>query len=144
MAYQPIGVEILPVTIGVTDYSIAPNGSFSVTLDNGQVWRERNEHYDHPAVPRRCQECRGDRARPDRRLQSLPQGRGQALQGAAGKMIWTRRSIVASAALLPFSPAFAGDNPEGLIGAIEKRAGGRLGVSVLDTQTSRRIPSSRR
>jgi hypothetical protein len=48
MAYQPIGAEILPVTIGVTDYSIAPNGSFSVTLDNGQIWRERNEHYDHP------------------------------------------------------------------------------------------------
>ena len=49
MAYQPMGAEILPVTIGVTDYAIAPNGSFSVTLDNGQVWRERNEHYDHPA-----------------------------------------------------------------------------------------------
>jgi len=49
MAYQPIGAEILPVTIGVADYAIAPNGSFSVTLDNGQVWRERNEHYDHPA-----------------------------------------------------------------------------------------------
>jgi hypothetical protein len=49
MAYQPIGGEILPVTIGVTDYSIAPNGSFSVRLDNGQIWRERNEHYDHPS-----------------------------------------------------------------------------------------------
>jgi len=49
MAYQPIGAEILPVTIGVANYAIAPNGSFSVTLDNGQVWRERNEHYDHPA-----------------------------------------------------------------------------------------------
>jgi hypothetical protein len=48
MAYQPIGGEILPVTIGVTDYSIAPNGSFRVTLENGQVWRERDEHYDHP------------------------------------------------------------------------------------------------
>jgi hypothetical protein len=48
MAYQPIGGEILPVTIGVAEYSIAPNGSFSVTLDNGQVWRERNEHFDHP------------------------------------------------------------------------------------------------
>jgi hypothetical protein len=48
MAYQPIGAEILPVTIGVADYSVAPNGSFSVTLDNGQIWRERNEHYDHP------------------------------------------------------------------------------------------------
>jgi len=48
MAFQPVGAEILPVTIGVADYAIAPNGSFSVTLDNGQVWRERNEHYDHP------------------------------------------------------------------------------------------------
>jgi hypothetical protein len=48
MAYQPIGAEILPVTIGVTEYSIAPNGSFTVTLDNGQIWRERNEHFDHP------------------------------------------------------------------------------------------------
>jgi hypothetical protein len=49
MAYQPIGGEILPVTIGVAEYAVAPNGSFSVTLDNGQVWRERNEHYDHPS-----------------------------------------------------------------------------------------------
>ena len=49
MAFQPIGAEILPVTIGVADYAIAPNGSFSVTLDNGQIWRERNEHYEHPA-----------------------------------------------------------------------------------------------
>ncbi len=49
MAYQPIGAEILPVTIGVADYAVAPNGSFSVTLDNGQVWRERNEHYEHPS-----------------------------------------------------------------------------------------------
>jgi hypothetical protein len=36
------------VTIGVAEYSIAPDGSFRVTLDNGQVWRERNEHFDHP------------------------------------------------------------------------------------------------
>jgi len=49
LAFQPIGAEILPVTIGVADYAIAPNGSFSVTLDNGQVWRERNEHYEHPS-----------------------------------------------------------------------------------------------
>jgi hypothetical protein len=48
MAYQPIGAEILPVTIGVADYAVASDGSFSVTLDNGQVWRERNEHFDHP------------------------------------------------------------------------------------------------
>jgi hypothetical protein len=49
MAYQPMGAEILPVTIGVADFAIAADGSFQVTLDNGQVWRERNEHYDHPA-----------------------------------------------------------------------------------------------
>src|SRR5580765_1000611 len=41
---------------------------------------------------------------------------------------WTRRSLIAGAALLPLG-AWAGDNPEGQIGAIEKRAGGRLGVS---------------
>src|ERR1700749_1126830 len=52
--------------------------------------------------------------------------------------MWTRRSIIAGAAALPLA-AHAGDNPEGLIGAIEKRAGGRLGVSVFDTQTHRRI-----
>lgn len=39
---------------------------------------------------------------------------------------------------LPFA-AHAGDNPEGLIAAVEKRAGGRLGVSVFDTETGRRI-----
>src|ERR1700744_951793 len=52
--------------------------------------------------------------------------------------MWTRRSIIAGAAALPLA-AHAGDNPEGLIGAIEKRAGGRLGVSVFDTQSGRRI-----
>jgi hypothetical protein len=49
MAYQPMGAEILPVTIGVANFTVQPNGSFAVTLENGQVWRERNEHYDHPA-----------------------------------------------------------------------------------------------
>jgi beta-lactamase class A len=52
--------------------------------------------------------------------------------------LWTRRGLIAGAALAPLT-AWAGDNPEGLIGAIEKRAGGRLGVSVFDTQTGRRI-----
>ena len=52
--------------------------------------------------------------------------------------LWTRRRLIASAGLLPLS-AWAGDSPEGLIGAIEKRAGGRLGVAALDTQTGKRI-----
>lgn len=51
---------------------------------------------------------------------------------------WTRRSLIAGAALLPFA-AWAGDNPAGLIEAIETRAGGRLGVAALDTGTGRRI-----
>src|SRR6201996_853210 len=58
-------------------------------------------------------------------------------------MTWTRRSVVAAAASLPlssaFTGAFAGDNPEGLIAQIEKRAGGRLGVSALDTGSGHRI-----
>jgi len=58
-------------------------------------------------------------------------------------MTWTRRSVVAAAASLPlssaFTGAFAGDNPEGLIAHIEKRAGGRLGVSALDTGSGHRI-----
>jgi len=53
-------------------------------------------------------------------------------------MLWTRRGLMGAAALVPFA-AHAGDNPEGLIAAIEKRAGGRLGVSVFDTQSGRRI-----
>ncbi len=54
--------------------------------------------------------------------------------------MFTRRHLIATTALLPFSRiATAGDNPEGLIAAIEKRAGGRLGVAALDTQTGRRI-----
>jgi beta-lactamase class A len=52
--------------------------------------------------------------------------------------LWTRRGLIAGATLAPLA-AWAGDNPEGLIGAIEKRAGGRLGVSVFDTHTGRRI-----
>jgi beta-lactamase class A len=52
--------------------------------------------------------------------------------------MWTRRSIIAAAAAIPFA-ARAGDDPAGLIGAIEARAGGRLGVAALDTATGRRI-----
>jgi hypothetical protein len=48
MSYQAPGQEILPVTIGVSAYEVAPSGSFTVTLDNRQVWRERNEHFDTP------------------------------------------------------------------------------------------------
>lgn len=43
MAFQPIGQEILPITIGVADYDITPAG-FTVTLDNGQVWQERGRN----------------------------------------------------------------------------------------------------
>jgi beta-lactamase class A len=51
-----------------------------------------------------------------------------------------RRHLLVSLSALPFvDPAFAGDNPAGLIAAIEKRAGGRLGVAALDTQSGRRI-----
>jgi beta-lactamase class A len=53
--------------------------------------------------------------------------------------LWTRRGLIAGMGLLPLSSALAGDNPEGLIAEIEKRAGGRLGVCVFDTQTGRRI-----
>jgi beta-lactamase class A len=52
--------------------------------------------------------------------------------------MWTRRSLIVATAALPFA-AHAGDNPAGLIAAIEKRSGGRLGVAALDTQTGRRI-----
>jgi beta-lactamase class A len=52
--------------------------------------------------------------------------------------MWTRRSILAAVPSLPLA-AYAGDNPEGLIAQIEKRAGGRLGVAALDTETGRRI-----
>jgi len=38
MAYQPIGQEILPLTVAVTDFSLGMNG-FTVTLANGQVWQ---------------------------------------------------------------------------------------------------------
>ncbi|HVU21510.1 MAG TPA: class A beta-lactamase [Rhizomicrobium sp.] len=53
-------------------------------------------------------------------------------------ILWTRRGVIAGAAVLPLA-ARAGDYPEGLIGAIEKRAGGRLGISVFDTETRQRI-----
>ncbi|HEY2071693.1 MAG TPA: class A beta-lactamase [Rhizomicrobium sp.] len=52
----------------------------------------------------------------------------------------SRRHLIATAALLPLAnTAWAGDNPEGLIAAIERRAGCRLGVSALDTGTGHRI-----
>lgn len=48
MAYQAMGQEILPVAIGVARFGPSDNGGFEITLDNGQVWQERNEHYDIP------------------------------------------------------------------------------------------------
>ena len=48
MAYQGMGQEILPVAIGVAKFGPSDAGGFEITLDNGQVWRERNEHYDIP------------------------------------------------------------------------------------------------
>jgi beta-lactamase class A len=52
--------------------------------------------------------------------------------------MWTRRSVIAAAAVVPFA-ARAGDDTIGLIAEIEMRAGGRLGVAMLDTATGRRI-----
>ncbi len=52
--------------------------------------------------------------------------------------LWTRRGLIAGAAILPLA-ARAGDNPVGLIEAIESRAGGRLGVAALDTGSGRQI-----
>jgi hypothetical protein len=48
MAYQPMGQEILPLAIGVARFGPSDSGGFEVTLDNGQVWQERREHYDIP------------------------------------------------------------------------------------------------
>ena len=48
MAYQPIGEEILPLTIGVASYDVEPSGSFTVTLDNGQIWQEHPRDFDTP------------------------------------------------------------------------------------------------
>jgi len=39
MAYQPIGQEILPITIGVKEFYVPLGGAFMVTLANNQVWR---------------------------------------------------------------------------------------------------------
>jgi beta-lactamase class A len=51
----------------------------------------------------------------------------------------SRRLLIASAALLPLPrAALAGNESEEMIAQIEQRAGGRLGVAVLDTQTGRR------
>ncbi len=49
MAYQPMGQEILPVTIAVKDFFVADDGSFTLTLVNGQMWRSR---HGYPAPPR--------------------------------------------------------------------------------------------
>ena len=48
MAYQPIGGEVLPITIAIVDYTVAPSGTFTVTLANGQVWREHDRDFDTP------------------------------------------------------------------------------------------------
>jgi beta-lactamase class A len=54
-------------------------------------------------------------------------------------MAITRRSAVFGVALLPVTPALAGILPAAPIVAIEKRTGGRLGVTVLDSKSGRRI-----
>jgi beta-lactamase class A len=54
-------------------------------------------------------------------------------------MSFTRRNILATAALLPFAGALAADTPEAVIAAIERQSGGRLGVSALDTESGQRI-----
>jgi hypothetical protein len=48
MAYQQIGAEVLPLTIGVAAFGINPGGGFEVTLENGQVWQEHARDYDIP------------------------------------------------------------------------------------------------
>ena len=47
MAYQAMGAEILPITIGVADYTTGPHG-YTVTLDNGQVWQNYPRLVDAP------------------------------------------------------------------------------------------------
>ena len=47
MAYQPMGQEVLPITIGVADYTTGPHG-YTVTLDNGQVWQNYPRLVDAP------------------------------------------------------------------------------------------------
>lgn len=47
MAYQAIGAEILPLTIGVADFTTGMNG-YTVTLDNGQVWQNYPRLVDAP------------------------------------------------------------------------------------------------
>jgi beta-lactamase class A len=54
-------------------------------------------------------------------------------------MSFTRRSILAAAAALPFAGAVAADTSEAAIAALESRNGGRLGVAALDTGTGKRI-----
>ena len=36
------------MTIGISSYTVAPDGSFTVTLDNGQVWREHSQDFATP------------------------------------------------------------------------------------------------
>jgi hypothetical protein len=48
MAYQQMGAEVLPITIGVAAFGINPGGGFEVTLENGQVWQEHARDYDIP------------------------------------------------------------------------------------------------
>ena len=52
--------------------------------------------------------------------------------------MWTRRGMIAASVALPFA-ARAGDDPIGLIEAIEHRVGGRLGVAALNTGSGRQI-----
>jgi hypothetical protein len=47
MAYQAMGAEILPITIGVADYSVSREG-YTVTLDNGQVWKNHSRMGETP------------------------------------------------------------------------------------------------
>ena len=52
----------------------------------------------------------------------------------------TRRAVLVASATIPLSRmACAADTPESLIGVIEARMGGRLGVSALDTANGRTI-----
>jgi beta-lactamase class A len=52
----------------------------------------------------------------------------------------TRRTVLLSLAAVPFAPAsFAADSAPGQLAALEKSAGGRLGVAVLDTGSGRQV-----
>ncbi len=49
---QPMGGEILPMTSVVDTYTIASSGAFTVTLENGQIWREHDRDFDTPSFSR--------------------------------------------------------------------------------------------